>query len=172
MRVCVGFPGLNGCLYRYIHMLLSVMYLLIQAHVLLGQFIKPQSPLEVNMPDTLRAEMADGVASGVVPPDALKKLKEAAFLDMMRDTMPRFLKDELYTEACLAESSDLVHVSRKHTDVALVRMGMTMSIHTYTHIHTYMHTHTHTHTFIHPRCLACQNMILSPSSPTTVCLCC
>lgn len=91
-----------------------------QAKSIVRTYIRPGASAEVNMTDEMRAALQERVASGDTPPDVFAQLKEAAFKDMSGDTMPRFVKSDLYEEAQRATASGggtLVHASLVWEDV-------------------------------------------------------
>jgi len=92
-----------------------------QACVIVAQYVKPLSPLEANMPDARRASLAATVKSGSAPRNLFEGEKAAAFKDMMRDTLPRFVKDPLYREAVKLSTQAVVHASKRYEDCLTVR---------------------------------------------------
>ena len=94
-----------------------------QAKEMIRTFVKPGGSEVVNMTDETRVALTAAVSDGAITVDMFAEQKAAAFKDMSGDTLPRFMKSDLYEEATKASAageSKLVAASHAHEDTVLV----------------------------------------------------
>lgn len=98
-----------------------------QARDIVATYVNSGATNEVNMTDESREMLCTRVAAGEVPADLFTTFKAAAFKDMRGDTLPRYLKSDLYAAVCDATAGgggELVMASCQYADIVSVRLPL------------------------------------------------